>query len=120
MNQPTRKTSDLIDTKSFHELLYDHQSQDFKKSRRNLMVIAFIIISVWLLGLDLENLKIFGLNLDRTPGKGKIPWIGIILISYWWIMFEIYRKRDKDIHVLHQKLVRTKINDLEVERRENF
>lgn len=108
-----KKQNDLFDEKTLHELLYDHQSEDFKKSRRNLMVITFIIISVGVLGIDLKNLNILGLKLSEIPNPSIIYLVGIILIDYWWIMFEIYRKRDKDIHSLHHDIIIKKIRDLE-------
>lgn len=113
--KPFRKENDLFDAKSLHELLYDHQSEDFKKSRRNLMVITFIIISVGVLGIDLTNLNILGLKLSEIPNPRIIYLVGIILIVYWLIMFEIYRKRDKDIHSLHHHIVINQIIDLKNE-----
>lgn len=113
--QPSRIENELFDAKSLHKLLYDHQSEDFKKSRRNLMVITFIIISVGVLGIDLTKLNILGLKLSEIHNPGDIYWVGIILIVYWWIMFEIYRERDKNIHSLHRDIVIKKIGDLENE-----
>lgn len=113
--KPLRKENHLFDAKSLHKLLYDHQSQDFKKSRRNLMVIAFIVLSVGFLGLELPNLNVFGLTLKNIPDPNRIHWIGIILIGYWYMMFEFYRKRDKDIHTLNHEIIHNEINDLESE-----
>ncbi len=112
---PSRIEKELFDPKSLHQLLYDHQSQDFKKSRRNLMVITFIILSVGFLGLDLANVKIFGLSLDEASNKSNISLLGISLIIYWWWMFEFYRSRDKEIHIRHQDIVLRKINLLKNE-----
>ncbi len=110
-----KKKNDLFDAKSLHELLYDHQSEDFKKSRRNLMVITFIIISAGVLGVDLTKLNILGLKLREIPNPSSIYLVGIVLIGYWLIMFEVYRKRDKNIHSLHNDIVIKTIRDLEDE-----
>jgi len=115
LKHPLSKKKDLFDANSLHELLYDHQSQDFKKSRRNLMVITFIVISVWFLGLDLTKLNVFGLKLENISSPIKIHFVGIILIGYWWAMFEFYRIRDKEIQVRRQDIVYKNIAEIKKE-----
>lgn len=119
MDKPLDNREKLVDAKSFHELLYDHQSQDFKKSRRNLMVIAFIIISISLMGHDIQDLQVFSLNLKNTSSKITIHWIGIALLAYWWFMFELYRNRDKKIRNRREILTHQEIEALDNELTDN-
>ena len=107
-----------VDPRPFFELLYDHQSQDFKKARRNIMIFSSVVISSWILGQEIA----IGKWLNQNNGEVDIfrsYIIFLVLLVYWWVMYEIYRNRDKKIQTRKIEIVQSEIRELE-RLRENF
>lgn len=86
-----------IDEKYYLELLYDYRSDGFKKVGRNLKTASFIIIVVGALDLNLNQLKVLGLNLGGNADSSKLEWLGIALIIYWLVFFISYFRADKEL-----------------------
>lgn len=81
--------------KEYMSLVADFSSDDTKKLRRNLIVSSFIIISVNYLGLSLNNVKAFGLDLSSTHDN-KVYIIALIMMIFWFILFFINHVKDHE------------------------
>jgi hypothetical protein len=84
------------DQKLFLDLLQEYKSDETKKARRNVSVIAFVIISAWILGIRLSDIRFLGLDISRTAELPVLALAGVLLI-YWTFMFVIAYRRDKEI-----------------------
>lgn len=89
--------ADPIDEKEVLELLLDHQSDDLKKARRNLMVVSLAVVLVYMLDLKLTDLKVFGLDLSKGNAS-MLLWAGILVVGYWLFMMHMYIRRDDRIY----------------------
>lgn len=81
--------------KEYMSLITDFSSDDTKKLRRNLIVSSFIIISVNYLGLSLNDVKAFGLDLSSTH-ENKVYIVALIMMVFWFILFIINHVKDHE------------------------
>lgn len=84
------------DEKTFLDLMHEYKSEDTRKARRNLSVVSFIVISVWVLGIKLTELKVFGADLSRSS-ESNVLLLGLVLIGYWSVMFSLAWRHDRAI-----------------------
>ncbi len=74
----------------------DHYSDDTKKSRKNMMVITFIVLSLQYLEISITDIKFFGIELASTH-EFKIRVIAFILLSYWYILYLAFFIKDNNL-----------------------
>ncbi|MFA6902887.1 MAG: hypothetical protein WC236_07390 [Gallionellaceae bacterium] len=84
------------DEKAFLDLMQEYKSEDTRKARRNLSVISFVVISVSVLGIKLNELKILGVDLSRSS-ELNVLLLGLGLIGYWSVMFSLAWRHDREI-----------------------
>lgn len=84
------------DQKQFLDLLQVHKSEDAKKARRNFSFVSFIVISAWILGIQLTEIKVFGVDLSRSS-ELYILVIAFLLLAYWASMFFLSYRHDSEI-----------------------
>ncbi|MFA4969815.1 MAG: hypothetical protein WC540_09295 [Sulfuritalea sp.] len=84
------------DEKQFLDLLQEYKSDDVRKARRNLSVISFVVISVWVLGIKLTELKVFGVDLTKSS-ELNVLLLGLALTGYWLVMFSLAWRHDREI-----------------------
>jgi len=84
------------DEKVFLELLQEYKSDDVRKARRNLSVVSFVVISVWVLGIKLTELKVFGIDLTKSS-ELNVLLLGLVLTGYWVAMFSLAWRHDREI-----------------------
>ena len=84
------------DKKQFLDLLLEYRSDEAKKARRNISVVAFMILSVCLLDLHLRDINLFGMNLSEAS---EIPVLVVasVLLVYWSGMFLLAWLQDSEI-----------------------
>lgn len=81
--------------KEYMSLITDFSSDDTKKLRRNIIVSSFIILSVNYLGLSLNDVKAFGLDLSNAHDN-KVYIIALIMMVFWFILFFINHVKDHE------------------------
>jgi len=102
---------DEEDKKKYIELLRDSSSEETQKARRNTSLISFIIIAMYLLGIQWSGLRISGVNLATANNEKGIIFIALALSIFWIFMFLINHLRDYRIYKielknhLHKKLI---------------
>ncbi len=100
-----------IDKSKLLDLLYDYYSEDGRRARRNLSVFSLTIIIPNLLGLDLDDLEVFGLSL-----KGSDPSILLLiavgLIGYAFVMVILLTNRDNEIQRERRVQAEKQIEDI--------
>ena len=105
------------DKKQFLDLLLEYRSDEAKKARRNVSVIAFVILSAWLLNLHLSSLSVLGMNVS---GSSEITVLAIafVLLLYWVGMFLLAWLQDSEIQkersLILDEQVRTLLNRQEM------
>jgi hypothetical protein len=105
------------DKKHFLDLLLEYRSDEAKKARRNVSVIAFVIISAWCLNLHLSSMSVLGMNVS---GASEIPVLAItfVLLVYWFGMFLLAWLQDSEIQkersLILDEQVTSLLNRLEV------
>ncbi len=104
-----------IDKSKLLDLLYDYYSEDGRRARRNLSVFSLTIIIPNLLGLDLDDLEVFGLSL-----KGSDPSILLLiavgLIGYAFVMVILLTNRDNEIQREQRVQAEKQIEDIRKRR----
>lgn len=98
------------DQKEFLALLQEHKSEDTKKARRNLSTVSFVVISIWLLRINLKDVKVLGVDISHSA---EVPVLLIVatLLVYWLIMFLVSWRHDKEIQAERQRFL-----DVQVKR----
>ncbi len=99
--------------KDYLELLYDYHSDETKKSRRNVIVVSFVVVSIHFLGLNLADIKA-GVELAKANPQAMIA-LAMALILYWLVMFLAYSFSDRQIHHERRYLLSKLADDLETE-----
>jgi len=84
------------DKKQFLDLLLEYRSDETKKARRNVSVVAFVILSTWFLNLHLSNMNVLGMNVSPAT---EIPvlLVATVLLLYWTGMFVLASMQDSEI-----------------------
>lgn len=100
------------DEKPFLDLLQEYKSDDVRKARRNLSVISFVVISVWLLGIKLTELKVFGVDLTKSS-ELNVLLLGLALTCYWFTMFSLAWRHDKEIQKERSVLLTATVSQLQ-------
>lgn len=90
--------------KDYLDLLKPFVSEEQKKSRRNVLVTSFTVISIYLLGKSLAELNVFGLHLGDSNDYAILV-LAALLITYWLAMYLAYLKRDDEIQKEQQHLL---------------
>ena len=85
-----------IDEHKLLDLLYDYHSEDGRRTRRNLSIFSLTIIIPSLLGLNLNDLTVFGLSLEGSD-RSILLLIAVGLISYVFVMVILLTNRDNEI-----------------------
>jgi len=67
------------DKKQFLDLLLEYKSDESKKARRNVSLIAFVILSACFLNLHLSNMTVLGMNVSHAS---EIPVLVVAFIFY--------------------------------------
>lgn len=104
--------------RDYLESLKPFVSEEQKKSRRNILVSSFTVISIYFLGKSLAELNVFGLHLGGSNNYAVLV-LASALIIYWLAMYLAYSKRDDEIqkeqsHLLlkHVETIRVRIAQL--------
>lgn len=84
------------DHKQFLDLLLEYRSDETKKARRNVSMIAFVILAAALLGIKLTEINVFGLNLHRSSPL-PVLLLTFALLVYWMGMFVLAWLHDREI-----------------------
>jgi len=106
------------DKKQFLDLLIEYKSDESKKARRNVSLIAFIIITIWYLKLPLTELKFFGADLTKASIESIII-IALIVLVYWLALFLMAWTQDKEIQKERSIILQEQI-DYIYKRQENI
>jgi hypothetical protein len=116
---------DRYDEKVFLDLLQEYKSDDTKKARRNLSVIAFSIIAAFFLRIKLTDIKALGIDLSQAP-ELRVYLVGLVLLIYWVSMLYFSWTQDKEIQkergVALKKMVDSankRMSEIEEMRKEN-
>jgi hypothetical protein len=86
----------LYDHKQFLDLLLEYRSDETRKSRRNVSLIAFVILAAALLGLRLTDINAFGLSLHKSSPL-PVLLLTSALLAYWTVMFCLAWLQDQEI-----------------------
>ncbi|MDO8988340.1 MAG: hypothetical protein Q7U91_01770 [Sideroxyarcus sp.] len=104
--------------KDYLELLKPFISEEQKKSRRNVLVSSFTVITIYLLEKSLTELNVFGVHLGGSNDYAVLI-LATLLITYWLAMYLAYSKRDDEIqqeqlHLLlkHVETIKARIAQL--------
>ena len=74
------------------------------KNRRNLLVSAFSISLLSILGKSISELKILGIELKDTDSQMLV--LGaLVLMVFWFVMFIIHAEKDKQINIERRYLL---------------
>jgi len=91
------KPSMDYDDKAFLDLLLiEYRSEETRRARRNLSVVAFIVIAAWLLDTPLTDVSAFGIHLAGKPALAVILIAGAMLV-YWLVLFMVSWGHDREI-----------------------
>ncbi|MBT3147011.1 hypothetical protein Q4583_05355 [Neptunomonas phycophila] len=90
--------------KDYLEALEFKSSDGAVKNRRNLLVAAFSICSVYVLGKSLTDIKILGINLEGT-NKFYLLCLAAVLILYWSVMYFLHYYRDSQLNLERKALL---------------
>jgi hypothetical protein len=84
------------DKKQFLDLLLEYRSDESKKARRNVSLIAFVVLSAWFLNLHLSNMTVLGMNISKAS---EIPVlvVAFVLLVYWSGIFLLAWIQDAEI-----------------------
>jgi hypothetical protein len=84
------------DKKQFLDLLLEYRSDESKKARRNVSLIAFVILAAWFLNLHLSNMTVLGMNVSQAS---EIPVlvVAFIILAYWAGIFLLAWVQDTEI-----------------------
>lgn len=82
--------------RDFLELLKPYASEEQKKSRRNIDVSSFIVLSIYFFGKSLTEVQVLGFNLHGS-NHFLVLILASVLITYWLIMYLVYFRRDSEI-----------------------
>lgn len=82
--------------RDFLELLKPYASEEQKKSRRNIDVSSFVVLSIYFLGKSLTEIQVLGFNLHGS-NHFLVLILASVLIAYWLIMYLVYFRRDSEI-----------------------
>lgn len=94
----------LYDQKEFLDLLQPWTSEETKRSRRALILISFIVISIWLLEIKITNVRLFGVDLSQST-EVPVLCIALSLLSFWAVMFQIHRVKDQETQYERARLL---------------
>ena len=90
--------------RDYLELLKPYVSEEHKKSRRNVVVTSFVILSIYLLGISLTEIRIFGIDLNGS-NKFTVLALALLLIIYWLAIYLAYARRDLEIQKEQERLL---------------
>ena len=101
--------------KNFWDLLIPVVTEGTAKNRRNLIVISFIIISIYVLDKSLTDLRVFGLSIEGS-NKGYVLVLAILLIAFWTFMFIGNYLKDLDINLERKHILNKNIESLKTSK----
>lgn len=84
------------DEKEFLALLQAYSTEETRKARRNCSTICFIVICAWILGLRINDIRLFGADISRS-NEGLVLAICLALLLYWVGMFILSWMHDREI-----------------------
>jgi len=84
------------DQKQFLDLLLEYKSDETRKARRNVSVVAFIVIAAALLNIRLTEVSVLGINLSGTSPLPVLI-LATALLAYWTVMFLLTMSQDSEI-----------------------
>jgi hypothetical protein len=82
--------------REFLDLLQIYRSEDAKKARRNISAIGFVIVAVYLLGVKLTKIKVFGVDVSESR-ENLVLLIAMVLVLYWLSIATVLSFRDRAI-----------------------
>lgn len=97
--------------KEYLDLLYDYQSDETKKTRRNLTVSSFVVVALHLIGKKLSDARFFWTHLEDSDQRWLLGIAAAVLI-YWVAMGVLYVLRDKQLHNERKRLLDAHVKDL--------
>lgn len=98
--------------KDYLELLYDYHSDETKKTRRNLIVVSFLIVALHLVGLTLKDIRPLWANLDKADTTVLMV-LALVLLAYWLVLFVLYSVQDYQLHKERRVLLHKHVTALE-------
>ena len=96
MSEKITVIPETYDEKKYLELLMIYKSEGTRRARRNLSLLAFIVIVVHALGLKIAALKVFGMPLEQASEKGVVG-VFLLLTVYWCLMYYLSLTHDEGI-----------------------
>ncbi len=84
------------DQKQFLDLLLEYRSEESRKARRNVSLIAFVILAAALLEIRLTDINVLGLNLHKSSPL-LVLLLTYVLLVYWTAMFSLAWLQDQEI-----------------------
>ena len=99
------------DQKEFLELLHEFTSDETKKARRNASLIAFMVISAYVLRVRIADIKVFGADISRASDVAVFL-IAALLLAYWVAMFVVSHERDAEIQKERSRRLDAQIKNL--------
>ncbi len=98
--------------RDYLELLKPYVSEEQKKFRRNTLVSSFVILSVYILGKSLTDIRVAGINLEGGS-KFSILVLAGVMVIFWLVMYLIYYWRDLEVqkeqnHLLLKHVINVK------------
>jgi len=90
--------------RDYLELLKPFTSEEQIKTRRNVVVTSFVVLSIYFLGRSLTDISVFGVNLKDSNDVFVLA-LTAILIAYWLIIYLIYFRRDFEIQKEQERLL---------------
>lgn len=99
------------DQKEFLELLHPFKSDETMKARRNVSTISFLIISLWVLGISIKDVHVFGVTLKQSSEFGVLL-IALGLLLYWLGMFLLAWFQDREIQKERSHLLDEQISNI--------
>ena len=82
--------------KEYLDLLKKYKSDEATKARRNLCVVAFVVIAAWLLNVKISNVKVLRIDLSMSSEMWVLI-IALVLLAYWAVMFYVHYRSDEEI-----------------------
>ena len=80
--------------KSYLELIDEYRSEQATKLKRNIDFLSFAIISGYITGIDINNVKIFGADI-KAANKELLILIVICLLLFWMVMLAAHLYKDE-------------------------
>lgn len=109
-----RKLPDSFEKESW-DLMIPVSTEGTIKSRRNVIVGSFTILTLYILGKSLTELRVFGLSLEGSD-QARILVIGLVLIIFWLMAFVANWVKDFELNKERKLLIGQVVENLKMQK----